>query len=209
MTIEQTATIMDILEVAYPRFYINQNENDKYKASALWAEMFINDDIAIVAGAVKSFIATDTKGFPPHIGAIKEAIYKITAPKEMSELEAWVMVRKALGNGSYNAQIEFDYLPSILKRVVGSPATLREWAAMEADVVDSVVASNFQRSYKAIAKTEKEYALIPQDVKNIVNQFAEKFSIENRLLSDKKLEAQEQKNKSQLVDNSVESWKGF
>lgn len=36
-----------------------------------WEFMFAEDNAAEVGAAVKQFIATDTKGFPPSVGAIK------------------------------------------------------------------------------------------------------------------------------------------
>ena len=68
MTRQETGIIMDILATAYPRFYSGPNAPDPVKAVALWAEMFAEDDVAIVAAAVKALIATDDKGFPPTSG---------------------------------------------------------------------------------------------------------------------------------------------
>lgn len=53
-------------------------------------------------------------------------------------------------------------LSDTVRRVVGSPSQLREWAMMEPDTVQSVVASNFQRSYRSRAASEKEFAALPE-----------------------------------------------
>lgn len=165
--------IMDILEAAYPQFYKSQNDTDKKKAMALWAEMFRDDDVAIVAAAVKSLIETDEKGFPPHIGSVKAKIRLITGSDEMTELEAWNLVSKAIRNSGYEAKEEFDKLPANIRRLVGSPNQLREWAMMDADTVQSVIGSNFQRSYKVVAQREKEIAKLPTEVKNLIGNLAE------------------------------------
>ena len=58
MTRKETGIIMDILATAYPRFYSGPDAPDPAKAVSLWAEMFAEDDVALVAAAVKALIAT-------------------------------------------------------------------------------------------------------------------------------------------------------
>ena len=54
----------------------------------------------------------------------------------------------------------------------GFPNQLREWAQMDSDTLNSVVASNFQRSYKARAASEREYMALPSDVRNAMEQLS-------------------------------------
>lgn len=172
MTRDETIDLLSVLKAAYPNFYRDMTRKDADHVISLWAEMFKDEPAQVVVLAVKRHIAADTKGFPPHIGAIKDAIVKIMQPEEMTELEAWGLVQKALRNGYYGAQEEFDKLPPVVQRLVGSPNQLREWAQMDADVVSSVVASNFQRSYKARAAHEREFLALPSDVKEAMTQIA-------------------------------------
>ena len=88
----------------------------------------------------------------------------------MSELEAWGLVRRAVQNGIYGAQKEFDALPPVVQQCVGSPSQLKEWALLDEDVVASVVASNFQRSYRARAAQAKEFLALPADVRSAMQQ---------------------------------------
>lgn len=177
MTIQETAQIMDILTVAYPQFYSGRNAPDPQKALSLWAGMFADDDVIIVAAAVKALIATDTGNFPPSIGAVKARIRQITTPQEMTEGEAWALVLRAISRSAYNAREEFDKLPKLLQSVVGSPNQLRDWAMMDSDTVQSVVASNVQRSYKARAAANRDYAALPADVKALVDSMADKLAL--------------------------------
>lgn len=173
MTLEETGVIMDILTTAYPRFYSGPDAPDEANALKLWAEMFECDDVALVAAAVKALIVTDSKGYPPHIGAVKEKLRLITGGDEMTEAEAWGIVAKALRNSAYGSKEEFEKFPHIIKRIVGSQNQLREWGAMDSETVHSVVASNFQRSYKAIAQREREIAKLPPDVKVLVGKISD------------------------------------
>ena len=165
MTRQETLGIMSVLKAAYPNYYRDMNRQDAEAVVDLWATMFSDEPAQLVAMAVKAHIASDVKGFPPHIGAIKEAIVKLQTPNAMTELEAWALVDKATRNAKYEAEEEFYKLPEIVQRLVGGPSQLRTWAMMDADKVSSVVASNFQRSYKAIMAKEKEQLALPADVR--------------------------------------------
>lgn len=165
MTYDETLAIMGVLKAAYPAYYRDMKRSEAEGVVSLWAEMFKDEPAGLVAAAVKGHIATDRKGFPPHIGAIKDAIVKLTQPEEMTELEAWALVDRATRNSTWHAQEEFDKLPPVLQRLVGSPRQLKEWAAMESDKVASIVASNFQRSYRARAAQERELMALPGDVR--------------------------------------------
>lgn len=173
MTYDETLAIMAVLKAAYPTFYKDMKRSEAEGIVGLWAEMFKDEPAEVVAVAVKAHIANDVKGYPPHIGAIKEAITKISQPKEMTELEAWGLIQKAIRNGIYGAVKEFNALPETLQRLVGSPNQLKEWAMMDAEVVNSVVASNFQRSYKVRAKSEREFMALPSDVRGFIGQLAD------------------------------------
>lgn len=177
MNREETLAIMSVLKAAYPAYYRDMKKGDAENIVALWASMFADDPAEIVAAAVKAHIATDTKGFPPHIGAVKNAIAKLTQPNEMTEMEAWALVKKATNNSIYGAREEFEKLPPMLQRLVGSPNQLREWAMMDSEVVASVVASNFQRSYKVRAASEREWLALPSDVKQVVGTLTSGMSM--------------------------------
>ena len=172
MTRDETIDLLSVLKAAYPNFYRDMTRTDADNVIDLWFDMFKDKPAGLVALAIKRHIATDTKGFPPHIGAINDAIVKIQQPEEMTEIEAWNMVRNAIRSYSWDAKEQFDKLPPVLQRLVGSPSQLMEWAQMDADVVASVVASNFQRSYKARAANEREFLALPADVKEAMTQIA-------------------------------------
>ena len=177
MTRQETGIIMDILTAAYPSFYSGRNAPDIRATLNLWAEMFADDDVRVVAAAVKALIASDASGFPPVIGEVKDHVRRITHPDELTEQEAWSLVARALGNSYYNAGEEFRKLPPVVRAVVHDPSQLREWSVMDRATVQSVVASNFQRSFRAKATAEREYDMLPEDVKAISRQLAAKFAL--------------------------------
>lgn len=177
MNRNETKQILAVLRTAYPNFYRGIPNDDLRGIVDLWSEMFKDEPAQLVAVAVKAMIASRTNTFPPNIGEIKEQITKMRMPNEMTAAEAWTLVANAIRNGLYGAQEEFDRLPPTVKRLVGSPQQLREWAEMEADTVMSVVASNFQRSYNVRAKSDREYAALPSDIRQMISGVADQLAL--------------------------------
>ena len=183
MNYDETLAIMSVLKAAYPNYYKDMKKADAEGIVSLWAEIFRDDQAELVAAAVKAHIASDEKGFPPHIGAIKNAIVKLTQPPEleMSEMEAWSLVRRAIRGASTeewsckwrngvrdpktSAEVNFERLPRLLQRIVSSPSQLAEWEKLDDDVIDSVLQSNFCRSFRARAANEREYLALPSDIR--------------------------------------------
>lgn len=168
MTTNETLQIMAMLKVAYPRYYANQSEQDINAAVNLWTDMFSADDVQLVNVAVKAYINADTKGFPPSIGQIREKINLLMQPDGANEQEAWNMVRKAVSNSGYRAKEEFDKLPTDLQNLVGSANQLREWGLMDSGQLQTVVASNFMRSYRYNKDRERGLQSLLQGVSNQV-----------------------------------------
>lgn len=157
MTIQETAKVMDIIKGAYPNWTATK------ETVIVWAQMFVDDPVDIILAAVKSYIATDTKGFAPVVGQIKKIIVDFKQP-DMSEQEAWSLIRKAISNGIYGSYEEFNNLPPILQKVVGSPEQLESWATLT-EGLDTVVASNVMRSYRSACERERFETALPSDVK--------------------------------------------
>lgn len=172
--------IMAILETAYPNYYAKQTEQKRMEAAALWCELFKDDPAELVAAAVKTIIVGSENPYPPTIAQIKAKMHDLTSEAEISETEAWALVSKACGNGIYHYQDEFDKLPPTVQAAVGRPEQLREWALMDADTVESVVASNFMRGYKAAQKRERENALLPDSVRALLAGIAKPMLPEKR-----------------------------
>ncbi len=168
MNTTETAKILAVLRAAYPNFYKDMSRADVDAIVRLWAEMFSDEPYQLVATAVKALIASSPNPFPPVIGEIKEQLQKLTAPEGgLSEQEAWNTVFARLKNCGYNYCEEFETLPGPIKRIVGSPSQLHEWALMDTNTLQSVVASNFMRSYKARSAAEREYQRLPAGVREL------------------------------------------
>ena len=157
----ESTKILAILRIAYPGFYKGMSEKDHGDTVFLWATMFKDDAFELVSAAVKTFIASDEKGFPPHIGAIKAAIAKLTQPDALTEIEAWNIVRGKMS--CYATRADFLSLPPVIQRAVGSASQLCQWAMTDIESMP-VIQSNFMRSYRAALEAERQRAKIPKDV---------------------------------------------
>lgn len=80
MTKLEAAKVAKLLSIAYPTYYRNMKNDEAEILIDLLAESFANNSLNEVSAAIKNFIATDTKGYPPVIGAIKREIHKSKIP---------------------------------------------------------------------------------------------------------------------------------
>lgn len=158
---------MTVLQVAYPRYYAGQSEEEKRRAVSLWHTMLEEYPYDLVQQAVKSVISTNK--FPPTIADIIEKIGFLKNSGGMTELEAWGYISKAIRSSAYRAQEEWERLPSELQGIV-SPDLLRSWAMVEADNVETVLQSNFLRTFRAEQERRKTYEAVPKEVRGFMAQ---------------------------------------
>lgn len=169
MTEAETLKILAVLRIAYPSMDNRLSDEEYDVMVSLWAEMFADEPYEAVGAAVKSFIATDEQGYPPTIGKIKAHLRKIKAPDQLTEAEAVSMIMQASRNSTYNATQEFIKLPPILQKLVGSPEQLRAWAIADSQTINTVVASNLQRSYKVLAERQRERDALPESIRAYIS----------------------------------------
>lgn len=166
----ETLKILSVLRVAYPNFYKALSEDDQNDTVILWCDMFEDDSFSIVSAAVKTLIATDTKGFPPHMGAVKEMIARLTEKETLTEMEAWNIVRGKMS--AYATREDFLSLPPVIQRAVGSASQLCQWAMTDMDNLP-VIMSNFMRSYRVALDAESERRRVPAGVLKMIEAIRE------------------------------------
>lgn len=172
MTKREIAEMLTVIQANYPDTAKGQSDAAFKAKVTLWHEFFQEHPKELVHAAAMAFIANDTKGFMPNIGQINDYIQKLRCQDNMTEGEAWSYVAKAIRNSAYNSAEEFAKLPERIQRLVGSHNQLREWALMDSEIVQSVVSSNFQRTFRARQKSDTEYERLPSGVKLLAQRFA-------------------------------------
>lgn len=168
MNSNETIKILSVIKAAYPQWARELTTADAKAMVALWSSMLIDHKYDIVQLAIKKIIATNK--FPPSIAEVLEAVNFISSKgqSEMTEIEAWGLVRKAINNSAYNAEEEFNKLPETIQRAIGSHNILYNWSQENIEGLEKVIGSNFMRSYKATNLRTKELEQLPSDIKNLL-----------------------------------------
>ena len=162
MTREETIQILMTLQAVYPNFKIP----DKSATVNAWHMMLKDYTYQMVQDAVVAFISLDTSGFAPTVGQVIGCMNLNGSKRLTDDLTAWALVSKALRNGTYGAQEEFDNLPEEVREAVGTPDNLRNWATADLKAVETVIQSNFLKTYRSICERKQRLMLIPEDVRN-------------------------------------------
>lgn len=134
-----------------------------------WMFWLAEYDSGAVAMAVKAFGTTKGSAFAPTPSEIIAMMHKPQELAQMTEGEAWALVRKAIGKSTYYSDEEFAKLPPECQRAVGSSNQLYSWAT-DTEFNESVVMSNFQRSFRNVIERKNEYEMLPAEMKKQVDK---------------------------------------
>ena len=152
------------IQTFYPNYQV---ENKEFTINA-WYAIIGDCDYKPMEKALQAYITTDTSGVAPSSGQLLDKLHAIQNPQELNEMEAWSLVSKALRNGYYGAVEEFNNLPPLVQKAVGSPDNLRNWAQTDSESIENVVQSNFMRSYRLVVNRENEIKKMPADVRTLI-----------------------------------------
>lgn len=166
MTREQVGKLLMTIQAYYP----NYNPPDKEITLNAWHEMFAEYPEELVLQALRACIATNTSGFAPDVGQIMSKIQTISQPQELDGMTAWGLVSKALRNGTYGAVEEFSKLPPLVKQAVGMPDNLKNWATSGYQTIETVIQSNFLRTYETVVKRANEINRMPDNIKSLIEK---------------------------------------
>jgi len=153
--------------------YENYNPKDPEGLTAkMWADTMPDYSYTQADAALRSYIRSSTSGFAPTPGQLIDIIHTMTTPQELNEMEAWAVVRTAIGRSGYYAAEEFAKLPISVQKAVGSADQLRVWA-MDDYFNENGVMSSFQRSYRAVLERQKEISKMSNDVQMLIEKTCE------------------------------------
>lgn len=167
MSRDEAKKIVMIIASTYPTF----KPNNMSMVVDSWHYFLADYEYNDIAIALKTFVNTSGKGFAPSVDQLIAMTRKPMEIMQMTEQEAWACVSKAIRNSSYHAEEEFEKLPDLCKKVVQSPSQLKAWASSDEESIESVVASNFQRSYRTAIERQKEFQYLPSEAKAKLEHF--------------------------------------
>lgn len=166
MTEEQVGKLLMTIQAYYP----NYNPPDKKVTLNAWYIMLAEYPEELVLQALRACIATNTSGFAPDVGQIMSKIQTISQPQEFDGMTAWGLVSKALRNGTYGAVEEFNKLPPLVRQAVGIPDNLKNWATSDYQTIETVIQSNFLRTYETVVKRANEINRMPDNIKSLIEK---------------------------------------
>ena len=174
MNREETVQLLMVIQSAFPNYKVP----DKTTAVNTWFTMLHDYEYQLVMLSLQKYIATDTSGFAPSIGAIVQGIPKPQF-EELNEMEAWSLVSKALRDSTYHSKERFAELPLSVQKAVGTADNLRNWASTDLQSIENVIQSNFIKTYRTELKRKEEMACLPDSIKLAMEQ-AQRLQGENQ-----------------------------
>lgn len=160
-----------ILAKAMKAIYTDERFLPDHDSVNVWYTLLCDLDYETLSKAIQKCMMSSP--FQPTIADIRTAASQFKPSgeiRQMSELQAWDTVRRAINNSIYNAENEFQKLLPIVQKAVGSPYNLTEWATLDSDTVNSVVQSNFIRSYRAMVTRELEMQKLSPAVRDLIEK---------------------------------------
>lgn len=172
ITREEFATLVKGINSVFPDCIKDKDAFD------VWYLLLNDLSYEVLSTAIHKYMMTEK--FPPKPADIRRLSAQMTTDGIPSEVEAWAMVRKALESLKWdNPQEEYDKLPEVVRRAVGNPANLKEWAMSDMGDVETVISSNFMRTYKAVSKVHAEnqqiHPLVAQRIEEMRTQMLEVY----------------------------------
>lgn len=182
MTRDEVVVILGMIKTAYPSFYKEMSKQEMYNTIDLWSEMFKNDKSEIITLAVKSLISKSE--YAPSIATIKNEAFRLQS-NDITPIELWNKLKKAISNSTYNSVEEYNKLPEQVKRFVGSPNALRDLAQNDATTNDTIVKGQFLKQIENIKAQEKQEKMMLPEIKNVLNFIGKDVNKEIKKINEK------------------------
>lgn len=170
MNRQEAFKVIVALKAVYNNAFSKYTEADYSNLADAWVMCLEDYSYQQVSMGVKSYMTTNTSQFPPVPAQIIDEICKLKAATEEKPLEAseaWALVDKAIRNSAYNSQAEFDKLPLLVQKAVGSAECLKSMAT-DAYFNFSKEKQSFEINYNTIlqrAEQDKNLLRLPNRVK--------------------------------------------
>lgn len=148
MTREETKELLMTIKAVFPNFNVKPEEMTP--TINAWQMMLEEYSLPEVKQALQIYVRTSGAGFAPSVSQLISAMYKPKEQARLSDGEAWMLVKKAIRDGNYHSAERFEELPESIKKAVGDANMIREWAMCDSEEVNTVIASNFQRTYRKV-----------------------------------------------------------
>lgn len=165
MTREDTQKLLMAISALYPNFTVN----NKTLTVDAWFWVLEPYPAAAVKAALDIYVKTNNTGFAPSASQLIGCMHAPAENNQLSEGEAWALVKKGIADGNYHSEERYNELPPLVQRAVGGAEMLRQWAQTDSTQVNTVIMSNFQRTYKAILAKDDFNNKVPEQLAQVVH----------------------------------------
>lgn len=159
----ETKALLQILSTAFPTHYKKLSVEEMKAQVSLYEMMFAEDDGQIVVVALKNYIAKEK--YPPTIAGLRAEIDLITKGDDKVN-ELWGELRKAVSQGMYYTQEEFDSLHKALRVWLKDRNQLKELCMLSPEIFQTVTRGQFFKTMSAVVEREQAIAMLPEEVKD-------------------------------------------
>lgn len=163
MTRDETKELLMTIRALYPNFNVKPEEMTP--TINAWHLMLDEYPYQNIKRAFQVYVKTNNTGFAPAVSQLIGAMYAAKSNDELSEGEAWALVKKAIGDGNYHSEERYAELPEKVQQAVGGASMIREWAMCETSEVNTVIMSNFQRTYRDILSKQEFKDRVPLEMR--------------------------------------------
>lgn len=171
MTRDETVGLIRSIMSLYPNWKPD-NLTDTVNA---WHWALSDYPAPMTKAALQIYIRTSNTGFAPSVSQLINAMHEPQKNNELTEGEAWSLVKKAIQDGNYHAEERFNELPKTVQKAVGSANMIQQWAGTDSDEVNTVIMSNFQRAYRTELKRKEFTDRVPLEITNLLTGISERM----------------------------------
>lgn len=193
---EEVVKILMIVANSYPNF----RPDNMSTTADVWTTLLDGYEYKDIQASLMTYIASSNSGFAPSVSQLIAGARKITKkePDYQNEEEAWSLVYKAICKSTYYSVEEYNKLPALCQKAIGSPDNLRELASGNVDTLQTIEKSLFIKTYRAELERQKQHDLIPKKVKQA-------YGLENKLYKQMALEQRTESNEPRISEDMKET----
>ena len=152
MTTSETAKLLAMISSTFPSFKVTKNDrSDVIRMWSLILEPYTSESIY---RAFISYARANTSQFAPTPAQLIDIADGFS--EENTNNEVLISeIRQAIRNSAYRSAEEYAGLKPLAQHAVGTPESLRAWARLDVEKVETVILSHVRRNLLAVKERKK------------------------------------------------------
>jgi len=159
MTPEEVSRLLVLAVANFP----NLQDKDMEPTAMLWQKMLSDMPYQLAENALVKVLATSK--FFPSVAEIREAASQLTQPAQMTAIDAWGEVLKAIRYyGFYREKEAMAFLPPEVANLVRKFG----WREICTSEQPEVIRAQFRMAWETQAARQKELAVLPAEIREMI-----------------------------------------